>query len=555
MRSSLHKTKHIFFVIAIVAFLTVSVGIAFPQAAPLPKALATFTLMTATPSPTSTSTPNWSDAITNAEKSIFDPILALLNFAAAFTLAILVFFLLQRFLSLVRKTNLVVDPFNDATGDDNFSKMTGGLYQVARECLVDEINELQKRIKENINIGPGGYQLPNKSPVPQGTTDTQMSDLLKSLKDATSGEVSTAVQLMSLVFVPQGTRVTSTLHCLDNGHPRAAFSFEVIDLGGRQEPVIYTIREPLIPDTAQKAPSSDTTQKAPTLGESYYKMLPVVMRWLAIELARRNMIAQAPRVPQKNKHYLTQVYNFIGAFYEASGQSYPDYPFFYDLAQHDFQQAIEFDKYWYQPYENLADIYSLMGQANQAKAKEYFSLSLSYYNRALSNLSNTRNGTNQDKQAKENIKRRIEIGQAITQARTDDSKLVSEAFQHIEQIRQNWKDIDSTKDDNLLYNLGSCYALILSQSQEATTIAKARKNAFIYLTYGLVREYQHHDKAGDLWNWVPQDTDFSSIHDKLSDLLTILQQKLDMDPALAQKTGSVFATAITETLKSAQLIP
>ena len=527
--------------------MTISLGVAFPQTALLTKAHVSSTFdATTTPSLTPTSTPTLSVAITNAEKSLFDPILAFLNFAAALLIAFLVFLLVWRFVSLVRITNLVVDSFIDATGDDSFNKMVRGLHQAAREALVDEINKLQKRIQKNMrSLGPSGYQLPTKSPVPEGTTDTQLSDLLKSLKDATSGEISTAVQLMSLVFVPRGTRVSSTLHCLDDKHPKAAFSLEVMDLRGQKEPIMYTIREAL-----------DPSQKATTLplGERYYKMLPIVMRWLAIELARRSMEAQVPRASYKRKHYQAQVSNFIGAFYEASGQSYTEYPFFYQLAVQDFQQAIEYDDQWYQPYENLADTYSFLGQADQANSMDYFNQSLSYYRKTLDHLSYLGRDTSYNQQTKKNIKRRIEIGQATTQARTGNSKLVSEATQKIGQVMQDWKEIDSVKDTDLLYNLACCYAVIGKQSHDVSVVATAKQKAYLYLAYSLVREYLQDDKTGDLWKYAPQDPDFASIHDKLPRLLKALQQKLDEDSHLLHLKDSSIAKEIRNTLQEAQLI-
>lgn len=542
MRNNIRKTRGILLFMGIAAVLVAIFSLFSPQTTSLARAHAwSMSDAVLAVSPTPTSVPTFSDIITNTEKSFIDPILALLNFAAAILIAILVVLLMRRFLQFARTTNLVVDPFTNATGEDTFGKTLGGLHQLARKFLVDEMNALQARMRLYKNIGPNGYNVPIP-PVPEGTSDTQLSDLLKSLKDITTKEVSTAVQLLSLVFVPRGTKVTSTLHCLGDDS-RAAFSLEVIDLQGQQEPVMYTIREPL----------SGKKLTVDQLGERYYKMLPAVMRWLAIELARGSMMTQAPRPSDTRERYEAQVYNLIGAFYSASGQSYGGYPFFYDLAIQDFTRAYECRKHWYQPYENLAITYSLKGQNDEENAKHHFAQSLSYYNRALQELSHSGNGISKDRQPKEKIERRIEIGRAIVQARTGDTTLISKAIESIEQMKQAWK-INEEEDYNELYNLASFYALVHKQPHDTTVAGTSQQNAYFYLSYSLVRERLDDNKLNDIWQWALEDPDFASIRNKLEDLEEALSQELNKTPTLPTLKGPAFAQAISNTLQQAQII-
>lgn len=259
--------------IIIIAFLVAVVGLfayelySFVTPAQAPSSPVTepaTPTVVASPSPEVSPTPTIGQAITQVEKNIFDPITALLNFAAVSLIAILVIFLFQRIWHLTGISNLVLDAFNNATGKDDVSKLLPGLNGLTRERLARVLEEVRTRINSNRQSEKKDqeeFRL-NKFPVPQQASDEQLSKLLTSLKDVSAGNVSTTVQLMSLIFTPRGTKVTVTLQSKAETPATLGISLEVMDLEGRQETKLRTIWEPAYAPESKSNPAEHKAQAA-----------------------------------------------------------------------------------------------------------------------------------------------------------------------------------------------------------------------------------------------------------------------------------------------------
>jgi tetratricopeptide (TPR) repeat protein len=219
-------------------------------AAPSPTAAAspipTSTVLTS-PTPTATSEPSASEkivaTISNFEKDVVGPILAVVNLIAVFVITGLGIFLFWRIILLTQKSILIIETITNSTGHDDLNKKLTGLTQLAREELVKTLEVMSYRIKHYGYLGPEEYKPPEKFLIPVGASSDKLSTLLKSLQEATTGELKTAIQVINLMFPPRGTKVTITLQSKGDMHEILGVSLEVTDLRSQQEPVLYTVWE------------------------------------------------------------------------------------------------------------------------------------------------------------------------------------------------------------------------------------------------------------------------------------------------------------------------
>src|SRR2546423_686747 len=152
---------------------------------------------TAGASPTATPAPTLKDTISNTEKTVFDPIVTALSFLAAVLISVLVLVLLRNIWYFSGKSNLVIDTFINATGNDDLTKVLPGLNQLTRTYLEDRL----KMVLTYINrYNDQGLERLNDFPPPEPTSNQQLDSLMKSLTDTTPGEMKTGAQLLNLVF-------------------------------------------------------------------------------------------------------------------------------------------------------------------------------------------------------------------------------------------------------------------------------------------------------------------------------------------------------------------
>ncbi|MEM6752681.1 MAG: hypothetical protein AAF630_06915 [Cyanobacteria bacterium P01_C01_bin.38] len=453
-----------------------------------------------------------------------------------------------------RSSQLIVDNFTNASGAEGVEFVLPGLSQLGRERLVREMKGVHQRLKQHINTsGLRTYRLPDKLPLPQTTPDERLSNLVASLNEFTPEQIDPLVSLLKIIFPSYGTKVISILQSQGADFNRLGITFEVTDIQGHGASKLYTIWE-------EKQTESLTDTVIKTVGQTAYKTLsqtenevdeeelelPIIetypelkdrfrlllkpaTRWLAVELSKREMLANVPWYYLGNwcKRYQSQIHNFFGVLNYASAPTHGN--FFYRLAIEDLQAAIEFDPNWYQPYENLGDTYSTQGREFQENKRINLQRqSILQYEKALARCE------------EKTVRRRIKVGKAMAQLLTKDRTLVDEAQKEIKLLEKQW-NAESELSSRFLYNLASWYAIFTAQNNgDKQTKQKARR----YLVYALLR-----DGDRSLWDWASRDPDFQGVRERFADLQYVLMKKLDKVRELPEMTGERFVKQVGEILK------
>lgn len=480
----------------------------------------------ARPTPTATSTPSQSnkprisltkltDDLEVVEKNVTRISMILVKVVAA----LLSLLIVSRIILMIfrRSSQLIVDNFINASDADEMNNVLPGLSQLARERLVGEMKAVRQRVKEHIiNQGPESYHPRDKLPLPQTTPDQRLGELVTSLSEFTPEQMHPAVNVLKVIFPPLGTKVTSILQSQGKEYDRLGITFEITNIEGRLSSKLYTVWESVeaVPEQALK--------------DRYRKLLGSAIRWLALELSRREMVAAVPwyHLGRKRDRYQAKIYNFFGALNLASAATQGK--LFYELAIEDLQQAIVLYPEWFQPYENLADTYSSFGRETSDKeCLNWQRQALLQYDRALNACED------------ESVKRRIIIGKAMAGLMTGDVNLIQEAKHEIEKLKNGW-DETSELNTRFLYNLAAWYAHAHRiNAQVKTPLSLARR----YLVYALVRDYQR-----TLWEWAGKDPDLQGICEDYAELKFIMLKKLNEVPELPSLTGKNFTKHAEEIL-------
>src|SRR6185312_14531302 len=103
---------------------------------------------TSTPMATATTAPTLKDTITNVEGTIFDPIVAALDYLAVVLIAVLIIVVVKLVWDYSGQANLVIDAFTNASGDDALDKVLPGLNQLMRLQLVEAFEILRDDINK-----------------------------------------------------------------------------------------------------------------------------------------------------------------------------------------------------------------------------------------------------------------------------------------------------------------------------------------------------------------------------------------------------------------------
>jgi hypothetical protein len=473
-------------------------------------------------------------------------------FLAKVIIVLLSLAVIQRIIILVasRSSQLIIDNFTNASGAEGVEFVLPGLSQLGRERLVREMKGVHQRLKQHINVnnvnGLRTYRHPDKLPLPQTTPDERLSNLVASLNEFTPDQIDPLVSLLKIIFPPYGTRVTSILQSQGVDYSRLGITFDVMDIQGNGASKLYTIweekRTESLTDTVIKTVAKTASiaeseedfelpiiETYPELKDRFRLLLKPATRWLAVELSKREMLANVPWYYLGNwcKRYQSQIHNFFGVINYASAPTHGG--FFFQLAIEDLQAAIEFDPNWYQPYENLGDTYSTQGREFQEnKRRNLQRQAILQYEKAL------------DRCEDETVKRRIKVGKAMAQLLTKDETLVEEALKEIQLLEKQW-NAESDLSSRFLYNLASWYAIFTAQNNgDEQTKKKARK----YLVYALLR-----DSDRNLWDWASRDPDFQGVRERFTDLQYVLMKKLDKVGKLPEMTGVRFVKYVGEILK------
>ncbi|MBV6625027.1 MAG: hypothetical protein KI793_19220 [Rivularia sp. (in: Bacteria)] len=476
-------------------------------------------------------------------------------FLAKIVIILLSLIVIQRIIILItfRSSQLVIDNFTNASGAENMEFVLPGISQLGRERLVREMKGVHQRLKEHVNSsGLRTYRRPDKLPLPQATPDERLSNLVASLNEFTPDQIDPLVNLLKIIFPPYGTKVTSILQSQGEDYNRLGITFEVADIQGRVASRLYTIWEEntteSLPDTVIKtlAKNSSRTnvddeefelppiETYPELKDRFRALLKPATRWLALELSRREMLANVPWYYLGNwcKRYQSQIHNFFGVINYASAPTHGN--FFYQLAIEDLQAAIALDPNWYQPYENLGDTYSTQGREFQENKRVNLERqAILQYEKALVRCED------------ETVRRRIKVGKAMAQLLTEDENLVEESRKEIQLLEKQW-NAESELSSRFLYNLASWYAIFTGQNAEdEQTKQKARQ----YLIYALLR-----DSDRNLWDWASRDPDFQAVRERFTDLQFAMMNKLNEVNELPEVTGERFVKHVSSILKEMKWI-
>ncbi|MEO1432994.1 MAG: hypothetical protein AAFV71_28795 [Cyanobacteria bacterium J06633_8] len=457
---------------------------------------------------------------------------------------------IQRIVILItfRSSQLVFDNFTNASGAEAMDLVLPGLSQLGRERLVGQMKGVHERLKQHINSsGLPSYPPPDKLPLPQATPDERLSNLVASLNEFTPDQIDPLVNLLKIIFPPYGTKVTSILQSQGEDYNRLGITFEVADIQGHVASRLYTIWEEnpsesqhatVIKTLAKKSSRRNANneevelpaiEEYPELKDRFRVLLKPATRWLALELSRREMLANVPWYYLGNwcKRYQSQIHNFFGVINYASAPTHGR--FFYQLAIEDLQAAIELDPNWYQPYENLGDTYSTQGREFQENRRVNLQRqAILQYEKALVRCED------------ETVRRRIKVGKAMAQLLTEDQNLVEESLKEIQLLEKQW-NAQSDLSSRFLYNLASWYAIFTGQNNgDKQTKQKARQ----YLIYALLR-----DRDRNLWDWAGRDPDFQAVRERFTDLQFALMNKLNDVNELPEMTGERFVKHVSEILK------
>lgn len=489
-------------------------------------------------SPTSTPTPKTLNKLKKTtpinqfaeDLEALDKSLTTIAFSLAkLVIALLSILVLYRLFLLItyRSSQLIIDNLSNYSGaDEELDKVLPGLSQLAREMLVQDMKGVRQRMKEHIrNIGPASYRLRDQLPLPQATPEQRLADLAASLSEFTPDQIDPLVHLLKVIFPPFGTKVTSILQSQGKEYEQLGITFEITNIEGRFSSKLYTIWEP-----EEKQPlSTQHNSSILTLKDRYRNLLKPAIRWLAIELCRREMLSAIPwnYFGKKRQRYQGQIYNFFGALNQASAPAHGN--FFYKLAIEDLKQALEFYPQWYQPYENLAETYSILGQEKESKERIYWQRqAIVQYDLALNKCHD------------ESVYRRIIIRKGIAGLLTGDEIEIRETKQQIERVVANW-DATSELNYRILYDIACWYAI--AHRQQAG-VENARLQGLRYLVYSLIRDC---DRL--FWDWAGQDPELQGIGQYVAELTFPLMKKLNEIPALPKLTGKEFAKPLEEVLR------
>ena len=494
------------------------------------------------------------DLVINLE-GLEKSITTILLFLGKVALILLISIIIQRILFLIwnRYSQLVIDNFKNASGNEELDSVLPGLSQLARERLLREMRSVHNKLREHVHkVAPTNYRPNDRLVLPRATPDQRLANLVDSLNEFTPDQIDPVVQLLNVIFPTYGTKVTSILQNRGNNNEKIGITFEITDIEGHLASKLYTVWEsPLnlknnhkqkLEAEEEEEGEEETNNALPSLKERYRLLLKPATRWLAIELSRREMVAAVPKFyfGTKRTRYQAQIHNFFGVLYYASAPTHGF--FFYKLAIEDFQAAIKLCPNWYEPHENLADIYSTKGrQISNIKDRNirgYGSDGRDLQRKAILEYESAL----QKCKDKESI-RRIRVGKAISQLLVGDLLQIQEAKDEIEYLEKNW---DATLEMNgrFIYSMASWYAITFTQGYGGDSI---RKIAQTYLVYALVRNTEN-----DFWKWAGKDPDFEKIRGNFAELQFVLLKELNRFSQLSNLKGEEFAKAIEKILNESK---
>lgn len=283
-----------------------------------------------------------------------------------------------------------------------------------------------------------------------------------------------------------------------------------------------------------------------------------LMRWLALELLRRELTAGRPRALSEDasKRYDAETHNFLGSLHQTEGFTFrtrSSGQVFDKQSQIDFVSAIDLQPAWYLPYENMGGALLTCGCfcGDREKNQNYQEQAIEYLDLAL------------EKCHPEVILGRIsrfdELRIRATRAwalllRIDaDHPVIDQLqearceIQEMELVLERETITDCTAAEfwrvlAVMYALADRYGAGIPNSLE-----KARK----YLVYTLARDGRRRYWERDYSWWVKNDPMLSCALDGLCELEDILELELIKYPDLPKLSGEEFESIVKQIMERA----
>ncbi len=486
-------------------------------------------------------------ATSGLENSVTTPIWAIAQMFAAILIIFFGAYGLAWLIDLIRRpSKLIMSVFENASGDTTLDSSLKGLSRLAREKLLWELKTIAPvKKKYGARVGPQEYQVSSESPQINEAVSQVLADVSKSLSEFAPDQVKPFMSIISAMFPPHGTQITTTLHRMNDSPGGIGITFEIADLQEKIAPQMQTIWESR-PSKALAIPSEPVTktlsadsskdakealaafklaqfyaeqgmwsqaklyceeafkklrgdpeiraalakviQYTKTMAERYRDLLEPAIGYLAIELTCREMLARMPMSirydPDQRQAYRGKVFNFVGALSQSNMYSYADYSeLFFDIAIDYLKQAQDLLPDWYQPYLNLGDTYYVGAIYSQTDSADMRRHeAIAQYKQSF-------------QMAENGIDRcLIRTCLAIARLRVSGLSDIKAIHNDIAAIERELKSQLESKEilPRLLYNLATWYAIVQEDQykelrKNVIDLKDAQCKARRYIAYGLVR--------------------------------------------------------------------
>jgi hypothetical protein len=455
--------------------------------------------------------------------------------------------LAARVLRLRGRRQLVVGDLANASGLAGLDGRLGGMSQLFRQQLVEQLGLVDAKIAQSLRLAavPDYTRALDPQPLPRSAPDQSVANLAASLRTFAGDRAGPAVQLLGDVLLrPWGTMVGGTLQRRGSVPDQLGLTCEVADLGGGDVPTSRTLWEGRGSGgapTAETAPGPVDERGAvglllellrppqdgpagPSVEERYEVLYPPVARWLALELAERELLRLGRRrvlrtlrpgdlrtglvkaFGDRRRRDEGWVRNYIGRLFQASARTFPGSTVtFCDLAIDEFGRSARRLPDAWQPHENLANACVLKARAvDGAEALPLVRRALHEYDTALPMLTRA-GGDGAPGKDLQTRRRLLLVGKATAALLADgiEASVRASARDWIEQVTGDGWDPARETDPRLLFNLASWYALA---GADGGPTVELRRRARRLLAYSLAR-----DGSREYWQAAEIDPDLRLI--------------------------------------------
>jgi hypothetical protein len=350
-------------------------------------------------------------------------ILALLQLVGVLLGLVLTTFVIGQYIRYIRPRHFIFEGFSNAPKSSQAEIRTWDLNSLAREELVNQLEELYSHWAEASGLTPLDINLlladdPCLRKNSHGDSNVTLSpekikcsgmmedleaviaqqnpqnmDLMGMIGGIVPKEASLITKLINELIPPHATKAVGHLQWKQSvpGSGDIGITLELEDLGEQRNCGLQTLwrlqacasfDHTPTPENVNPHTESDLDDKSNNLKSSekellrltayYTELLTPAMRWLALLffeqqqtlhipfLSRIPFIRRIPALSQREQRRQAQLHYILEALYfDSAAQHTMDSPFFWKLAIKHFRQAVTLDPHWYLPYLHMANMYSI----------------------------------------------------------------------------------------------------------------------------------------------------------------------------------------------------